>query len=60
VLSGLQFLTERKIADTAVEELWTAVRVSELDGILTPQPLTLRVSRLKAPRGAFACRAVRA
>jgi hypothetical protein len=31
----------------------TAVRVSELDGMLAPQPLTLRASCLKAPRGAF-------
>jgi hypothetical protein len=31
----------------------TAVRVSELDGMLTPQPLTLRASCLKAPPGAF-------
>jgi hypothetical protein len=35
------------------KELMTAVRVSELDGMLAPQPLTLRASCLKAPRGAF-------
>src|SRR6266550_6150096 len=35
------------------KELMTAVRVSEPDGMLAPQPLTLRASCLKAPRGAF-------
>jgi hypothetical protein len=35
------------------KEHMTAVRVSKLDGMLAPQPLTLRASCLKAPPGAF-------
>src|SRR4029077_12741170 len=35
------------------QELMTAVRVIGLDGMLAPQPLTLRASCLKARCGAF-------
>ena len=38
---------------TGAKEHMTAVRVTELDGMLVPQPLTLRASCLKAPPGAF-------
>jgi hypothetical protein len=39
--------------EPGAKELMTAVRVSKLDGMFAPQPLTLRASCLKAPRGAF-------